>query len=81
MDGVETLLRELGHEVFWRDPDYPAWAVYGHVLPRMWRGAYEDVASACHTGAAGTAGPKAIARLGRLISDAQIARIRAAEPR
>ena len=32
----------------WRDPDYPAWAMYGHVLPRMWRGMYEDVQKLPH---------------------------------
>jgi amidase len=79
MDGAETLLRELGHDVVWRDPDYPAWAVYGHLLPRMWRGAYEDVTALPHRERLEPR-TKSIARLGRLISDAQIARVRAAEP-
>ncbi|MCW1959806.1 MAG: amidase, partial [Mycobacterium sp.] len=48
LDGVESLLRDLGHEVLWRDPDYPAWAMYGHVLPRMWRGTYDDVQKLAH---------------------------------
>jgi amidase len=78
LDGVEALLRELGHEVFWRDPDYPAWAVYGHVLPRMWRGAYEDAQTLPHPERLEPR-TRAIVRLGRLISDAQIAKIRAAE--
>ncbi|WP_445166487.1 amidase [Mycolicibacterium sp. Dal123E01] len=79
LDEAETLLRDLGHEVVWRDPDYPAWAVYGHVLPRMWRGAYDDVLALPHRERLEPR-TKGIARLGRLISDRQIARIRAAEP-
>jgi len=65
--------------VIWRDPDYPAWAVYGHLLPRMWRGAYQDVAALPHRERLEPR-TKGIARLGRLVSDARIARIRAAEP-
>ncbi len=65
---VEALLRELGHEVFWRDPDYPAWAVYGHVLPRMWRGVYDDVQHLPHPERLEPR-TRAIARLGSLISD------------
>lgn len=79
LDGAESLLRELGHEVFWRDPDYPAWAVYGHVLPRMWRGVYDDVQTLPHPERLEPR-TRAVARLGGLISDRQIARIRAAEP-
>ncbi|WP_163697916.1 amidase [Mycolicibacterium sarraceniae] len=79
LDGVESLLRDLGHEVFWRDPDYPAWAVYGHLLPRMWHGAYRDVAALPHRERL-EARTKGIARLGKLIPDARIARVRAAEP-
>ncbi|BBZ77070.1 putative amidase AmiB2 [Mycolicibacterium anyangense] len=78
LDGVEALLRDLGHEVIWRDPDYPAWAVYGHVLPRMWRGIYDDVQQLPHRERLEPR-TKALARLGGLISDQQIARIRAAE--
>ncbi|KAA0107733.1 amidase [Mycolicibacterium sp. P1-5] len=79
LDDAETLLRDLGHEVIWRDPDYPAWAAYGHVLPRMWRGAYDDAAALPHRERLESR-TKGIVRLGRMISDAQIARIRAAEP-
>jgi len=78
LHGMVTLLRELGHEVVWRDPDYPAWAVYGHFLPRMLRGAYDDVKALPHPERL-EARTRAFARLGRLISDRQIARVRAAE--
>jgi amidase len=76
--GVESLLRELGHEVLWRDPDYPAWAMYGHVLPRMWRGVYEDVQKLPHPERLEPR-TRSIARIGGLISESQIAKIRAAE--
>lgn len=78
VDGMVTLLRDLGHEVFVRDIDYPAWAVYGHVLPRMFRGAYDDVTKLPH---AERLEPRTrgIAGLGRLVSNRQLARVRAAE--
>lgn len=78
LDGIEALLRDLGHEVLWRDPDYPAWAVYGHVLPRMWRGIYEDVQHLPHPERLEPR-TRACARLGSLVSDSQLAKIRAAE--
>ena len=80
LDGVEALLRDLGHEVFWRDPDYPVWAMYGHVLPRMWRGVYQDAQKLPHPERLEPR-TRAIARLGGLISDRQIAKVRAAEPK
>jgi amidase len=79
VDGMVAVLRDLGHDVFHREIDYPAWAMYGHVLPRMFRGAYDDVTKLPH---AERLEPRTrhIARLGRLISDHQIAKVRAAEP-
>ena len=79
LDGVEKLLRDLGHEVFWRDPDYPAWALYGHVLPRMWRGVYEDVQKLPYPERLEPR-TRAVARLGGLISDSRLEKVRAAEP-
>lgn len=78
LDGVEALLRDLGHEVLWRDPDYPPWAVYGHVLPRMWHGAHRDAAQLSHPERLEPR-TKAIVRLGSLISGERMARVRAAE--
>src|SRR5882762_3231259 len=43
VDEAGALLRELGHDVIARDPDYPPSAVYGQALPRYFRGAYDDV--------------------------------------
>ena len=78
LDGVETLLRDLGHEVLWRDPDYPAWAMYGHVLPRMWHGVYQEVRRLPYPERLEPR-TKAIARIGSMIGDRQIAKVLAAE--
>lgn len=80
LDGVEALLRDLGHEVLWRDPDYPAWAMYGHVLPRMWRGMSLEAQRLPHAERLEPRS-KAIARLGGLISERQIEKVLAAEPK
>lgn len=80
LDGVEALLRDLGHEVLWRDPDYPAWAMYGHVLPRMWRGVYQEVRKLPYPERLEPR-TRAIARLGSMVSEAQIAKVLAAEPK
>lgn len=80
LDGVESLLRDLGHEVFWRDPDYPAWAMYGHVLPRMWRGVYQEVRKLPYPERLEPR-TKAVARIGSMISESQIAKVLAAEPK
>ncbi len=79
LDGVERLLRELGHEVFWRDPDYPAWAMYGHVLPRMWHGVYQEVRKLAYPERLEPR-TRHIARIGSMISDRQMEKVRAAEP-
>ncbi|MBU3751498.1 MAG: amidase [Mycobacterium sp.] len=78
LDGVESLLRELGHEVFWRDPDYPVWAAYGHVLPRMLRGVHDEVQKLPHPERLEPR-TRSIARLGGLITETRMARVRAAE--
>lgn len=78
LDGVEALLRGLGHEVLWHDPDYPAWAMYGHVLPRMWRGVYEQVRTLPYPERLEPR-TRHIARIGSMISERQMDRVRAAE--
>ncbi|MGV0990905.1 MAG: amidase [Mycobacterium sp.] len=80
LDGVEALLRDLGHEVLWRDPDYPAWAMYGHVLPRMWRGVYQEVRKLPYPERLEPR-TRAVARLGSMISESQIEKVLAAEPK
>ncbi|MGH3674501.1 MAG: amidase [Mycobacterium sp.] len=78
VDEAGALLRELGHQVLGRDPDYPPSAVYGHALPRYFRGAFDDVQT--------LARPERLeprtrnfARIGGLFSDRRMASIRAAE--
>ena len=80
LDGMEALLRDLGHEVMWRDPDYPAWAMYGHVLPRMWRGVYEEVRKLPYPERLEPR-TRAVSRLGSMISESQIQKVMAAEPK
>jgi amidase len=72
------VLRELGHDVVVRDFDYPLSAVYGHVLPRMSRGAYNDIRMLPHQERLDSR-TRGMARVGQLFSDARIAKIRAAE--
>ncbi len=73
-----ALLREHGHEVVERDPDYPPWAVYGHVLPRMFHGAHLDV-QALPRPERLEARTRTMARIGSLVSERRMTRIRAAE--
>jgi amidase len=80
-DAVEqagALLRELGHDVVYRDPDYPPWALV-HVLPRYIRGVYDDM-NAMPRPERLEARTRAIARIGSLFSDRRMKRIRDAEP-
>lgn len=73
------LLRELGHDVVQRDPDYPRSAVYGHALPRYFRGVYDDVSALPHPERLDRR-TRSFARIGGLISQRRIDAIRAAEP-
>ncbi|MBI3212549.1 MAG: amidase [Mycobacterium sp.] len=73
-----ALLRELGHDVVIRDFDYPPASVYAHVLPRFFRGIYDDVKMLPHQERLDSR-TRGMARIGRMISDERIAKIRAAE--
>ena len=73
-----TLLRELGHNVIVREIDYPKTGVYGHVLPRYFRGIYDDVRTLPHAERLDSR-TRGMARIGRMISDVRLAKIRAAE--
>jgi amidase len=73
-----ALLRELGHEVITRDPDYPRSAVYGHALPRYFRGVYDDVKMLPHSERL-DARTRAFARIGGLFTDRRMNAIRCAE--
>lgn len=73
-----AVLRELGHEVVMREIDYPVKAVYGHVLPRFFRGIYDDVRALPHPERLDSR-TRTMARIGSLFSDNRIAQIREAE--
>jgi amidase len=78
VDEAGVLLRELGHHVTSRDPDYPSSAMYGQALPRYFRGAYDDVKSLPRPERL-EARTRGFARIGRLISDPRMNAIRGAE--
>ena len=78
VDEAGALMRELGHEVFVRDPDYPAGAVYGNLLPRYFRGVYDDVATLPRKDRLEKR-TRTMARIGGLFSDRRMAAIREAE--
>jgi amidase len=73
-----ALLRELGHDVVARDPDYPPSAVFGHALPRYFRGAYDDAKALPHPDRL-DARTRAFARIGGLISERRMNAIRGLE--
>lgn len=73
-----ALLRELGHEVVRRDPDYPPSAMYGQALPRYFRGAYDDVKTVPHP-ARLERRTRAFARIGGLLPESRMNAIRGSE--
>jgi amidase len=78
VDEAGALLRELGHHVTSRDPDYPLSAVYGQALPRYFRGAYDNVKSLPRPERL-EARTRAFARIGALITDRRMNAIRGSE--
>ena len=78
VDEAGVLLRELGHEVIERDPDYPPSGVYGQALPRYFRGVYDDAKALAHPERL-DARTRAFARIGGLISERRMSSIRGAE--
>jgi amidase len=71
------LLRELGHIVVFRDPDYPA-AATASFLPRYLRTIHDNVTTMPHPERL-EGRTRAMARMGGLVSDRQIAALRRAE--
>jgi amidase len=78
VDEAGALLRELGHDVVVRDPDYPPAAIYANYLPRYFRGIYNDVRSLPHPERL-EARTRNMARIGSLLSDRRMAAVRAGE--
>jgi amidase len=73
-----ALLRELGHDVIERDPDYPPKAVYGQALPRYFRGVRDAVDELPRPERLDRR-TRAFARIGGLVSQRRMAAIRLAE--
>ncbi len=73
-----ALLRELGHDVVERDPDYPPGAVFGNAIPRYFRGVYDDVRALPHQQRLERR-TRTFARIGRLVSDRRLDAMRVAE--
>jgi amidase len=78
VDDVGALLRELGHDVVVRDPDYPPAAISANYLPRYFRGIYNDVRSLPHQDRL-EARTRNMARIGSLLSERRMATVRAGE--
>ncbi|HKP42829.1 amidase [Mycobacterium sp.] len=73
-----ALLRELGHDVIMRDPDYPPSAVLGQALPRYFRGAYDDMKALPRPDRLDPR-TRGFTRIGGLFSDRRMTAIRALE--
>src|SRR5580698_6747243 len=78
VDEAGALLRELGHDVVVRDPDYPPSAVYANFLPRYFRGIYDDVRVMPHQERLEKR-TRNMARIGSLFSDRRMETVRAGE--
>ncbi|OBK42035.1 amidase [Mycobacterium sp. 1245111.1] len=78
VDAAGGLLRDLGHDVVVRDPDYPPAAIYANYLPRYFRGIYNDVRVMPHQERLEKR-TRNMARVGSLIPDGRMAKVRAGE--
>jgi amidase len=78
VDEAGALLRELGHDVVVRDPDYPPAAIYANYLPRYFRGIYNDVRTLPHQDRLEKR-TRNMARIGSLLSERRMAAVRAGE--
>ncbi|CAM4470596.1 6-aminohexanoate-cyclic-dimer hydrolase [Mycobacterium basiliense] len=72
-----ALLRDLGHDVILRDPEYPV-SLYANYLPRYLRGISDDADALAHPERL-EARTRGIARMGSFFSDRRMAALRAAE--
>jgi amidase len=70
-----ALLRDLGHEVITRDPDYPPSAIVTNYLPRYLRGISDDADAQAHPERL-EARTRNLARAGALFSDRRMAALR-----
>ncbi|WP_333894435.1 amidase [Mycolicibacterium gadium] len=77
LEEATGLLRELGHQVVIRDVDYPSTAI-AHALARYFRGVHDDVQTLLRPQRLEPR-TRNFARIGSLISDERMKRIRGAE--
>jgi amidase len=80
VDQAGGLLRELGHDVVIRDPEYPLASIYANFLPRYLRGISDDADAQAHPERLESR-TRNMARAGSFFSDRRMAAIRAAEAR
>ncbi|CAM3248124.1 amidase [Mycobacterium intermedium] len=73
-----ALLRDLGHDVVIRDPEYPPWAIYSNFLPRFLRGISDDADGQAHPQYLEPR-TRNIAKMGSFFSDRRMAAVLAAE--
>jgi amidase len=78
VDQAGALLRDLGHEVIARDPEYPASAIVANYLPRYLRGISDDADAQAHPERL-EARTRNLARVGSFFSDRRMAALPAAE--
>ncbi len=78
VDQAGALLRDLGHEVIVRDPEYPVSAIFANYLPRYLRGICDDADAQAHPDRL-EARTRNLARLGAFFSDRRMDAVRAAE--
>ncbi|MCW2687603.1 MAG: amidase, Asp-tRNAAsn/Glu-tRNAGln amidotransferase subunit [Mycobacterium sp.] len=78
LDEAGALLRELGHDVINRDPDYPPAGTVAGFLPRYLHGIHDEAKKLPRPGAL-EARTRRMARLGGLFSDRRMAAVRKAE--
>lgn len=78
VDQAGALLRDLGHHVVVRDPDYPPTAISANYLPRYFRGICNDARTLPHPDRLERR-TRNMARIGSLLSDRRMAAVRAGE--
>jgi amidase len=80
LEAAGALLRELGHDVVRRDPEYPLSTFYANFLPRYLRGISDDADAQAHPERLERR-TRTMARWGSFFSDRRMEAVRAAETR
>jgi amidase len=78
VDQAGALLRDLGHEVITRDPEYPPMTFFSNYLPRYLRGICDDADAQAFPDRL-EARTRNLARAGSFFSDRRMTAVRAAE--